>query len=141
VISLGGQIMGIEENKKIVLDAYASLSRGEPEGFYGVLSDDVEWTFFGSHRYAGTFKGRSEIETGLFGSLGELLEGPIKVHVKHVIAEGDKVVIVAKGEAKALNGKDYNNDYCIVVTVQDGKITEMQENLDSELVTDVFGKG
>ena len=133
--------MGIEENKQIVLYAYGSLTNGEPEGFYSRLSDDVEWTFFGSHRYAGTFRGREEIEKGLFGSLGELLEGPIKVHIKQLIAEGDKVVLEAKGESRAKNGKDYNNDYCIIVTVRDGKITEMRENLDSELVTEVFGKG
>ena len=133
--------MGIEENKKIVLDAYACLGRGEPEGFYDSLSDDVEWVFTGSHRYARTFKGRAEIKTGLFGSLGELLEGPIQLRILSVIAEGDKVVIEAKGEARAKNGKDYNNDYCIIVTLRDGKITEMREHLDSELVTEVFGRG
>ena len=133
--------MGIEENKQIVSDAYASLGRGEPEGFFGRLSDDVTWTFFGTHRYAGTLKGKKEIEEDLFGSLGSLLEGPIVVNIKEMIAEGDKVVVEAKGKARALNGKDYNNDYCIIVTVQNGKITDMRENLDSELVTEVFGKG
>jgi hypothetical protein len=133
--------MGIEENKQLVLDAYACLGRGEPEGFFDRLTDDVKWTFFGSHRYAGTFNGKDEIISGLFESLGELLEGPIKVHMRQVIAEGDTVVIEAKGEARGKNGKDYNNDYCIVVTVRDGKIAEMREHLDSELVTDVFGRG
>lgn len=131
--------MGIEENKKLVLDAYASIASGESDGFYDRLADDVEWTFFGGHRYAGTFRGKDEIADGLFASLGSMLEGPIKLQVLQVIAEGDKVVLEAKGESRALNGKDYNNDYCIIVTVRDGKISEMREYLDSELVTHVFG--
>ena len=132
--------MGIEENKQLVLDAYASLTNGEPDGFYDRLTDDVKWTFFGSHRYAGTFNGKDEIANGLFASLGDLLEAPIQVHVRQVIAEGDKVVIEAKGEARGKNGRDYNNDYCIVVTVRDGKIAEMREHLDTELITHVFGQ-
>lgn len=132
--------MGIEENKKLVLDAYACLANGNPDGFYDQLTDDVKWIFFGSHRYAGTFNGKDEIASGLFDSLGEALEGPIELKILQVIAEGDKVVFKGKGKARAKNGKDYNNDYCIVVTVRDGKIAEMREHLDSELVTFVFGR-
>ncbi|HIF08638.1 MAG TPA: hypothetical protein EYQ81_01495, partial [Sneathiellales bacterium] len=57
--------MSIADNKKVVLDAGAAITSGDMEAFYGALSDDVTWTFFGSHRYAGTFKGRKEIEEGI----------------------------------------------------------------------------
>ncbi|HIF10255.1 MAG TPA: hypothetical protein EYQ81_10740 [Sneathiellales bacterium] len=69
------------------------------------------------------------------------LDMGMMVTINQVIAEGDKVVIEAKGKARAKNGKDYNNDYCIIYTVRDGKICDIRENLDSELVTEVFGHG
>jgi ketosteroid isomerase-like protein len=34
----------------------------------------------------------------------------------------------------------YNNKYCLVIAVTDGKIAQVREYLDSELVTAVFGK-
>ena len=48
--------MRIEANKQLVRDAYASISAGNLGGFMDRLSDDVTWTFFGSHRFAKTFQ-------------------------------------------------------------------------------------
>ena len=55
-------------------------------------------------------------------------------------AEGDRVVIEARGEAKTKTGKRYDNSYCIVITVRNDKISAVREYQDSELVTAVFGK-
>ena len=131
--------MGTEENKRVVLDTYAAISAGDLEGFLSHLNEDIRWTFFGTHPYAGTFAGKEDITKRLLSSLAEQLEGPIKVHVKNVIAEGNQVVVEAQGESRAKNGMDYNNVYCLVLRLVDGKISEIHEYLDSELVTAVFG--
>ena len=65
----------------------------------------------------------------------------IQLEIKQLIAEGDKVVSEMLGTSKSTEGKDYNNTYCLILTVQDGKIKEMREYLDTELITEVFGKG
>ena len=104
------------------------------------LSDDATWTFFGSHRFAGTFNGKAEIVAKLFEPLGEVLEDGIKVTINSITAEDDRVIIESKGQARTKSGVDYNNDYCIVVTVRDGLIVAVREYLDSELVTTAFGK-
>ncbi len=131
--------MSTEANKQVVIDAYASIAAGNLEGFMNRLSDDVRWTFFGTHPYAGTFHGKDDILKNLFGSLGEKLEGPIKVHVKNVIAEGDQVVVEAQGESRTKDGRDYNNTYCLVLKLKAGKIAEIREYLDTELVSAIFG--
>ena len=41
---------------------------------------------------------------------------------------------------KTKTGNDYNNTYCIVYKVLDGKIKEITEYLDTELVTAAFGR-
>ncbi|MSR14791.1 MAG: nuclear transport factor 2 family protein [Gammaproteobacteria bacterium] len=116
------------------------MSNGDIAGFMNNLADDVTWTFFGSHRFAGTFKGKEELVAKLFAPLGEVLDGGIKVQIESMTAEGDRVVLEARGEAKTKSGQRYDNSYCIVVTVRNGKVAQVREYLDSELVTAVFRK-
>lgn len=132
--------MSIEANKQLVREAYDSISRGDVDGFMNRLADDVRWTFFGSHRFAGTFNGKAEILEGLFAGLGDQLVDGIKLTLTNVIAEGDQVVVEARGDARTKDGSTYNNIYCYVVTVRAGKIAEMREYLDTELVSNVFGR-
>ena len=133
--------MSTEANKQVVREAYAAISSGDVDGFMNRLADDVEWYFIGSHRFAGTLKGKEEIMNKLFEPLGEALTSTIQLEIKQLIAEGDKVVSEMLGTSKSTEGKDYNNTYCLILTVQDGKIKEMREYLDTELITEVFGKG
>lgn len=131
--------MSVEDNKTLVRAAYDSISAGELDGFMDRLADDVKWTFFGKHRFAGTLVGKEDILNNLLTPLADKLVNGLKVNINTVIAEGDKVVIEATGESKVVGGGTYNNIYCYVVTVRNNKITEMREYLDTELVSDVFG--
>lgn len=132
--------MTIEANKQLVRDTWGAVSAGDVDGFMRRLADDVTWTFFGTHRFAGTFKGRDELVKQLFAPLGAELADGIKVHIDSLTAEGDRVVMEARGEALTKSGQSYNNNYCIVVTLREGKVAQVREYLDSELVTAVFGK-
>lgn len=132
--------MSTAANKKLVQQAWNAISAGDVDSFMAALADDVTWTFFGSHRFAGTFRGKNELVAKLFSPLGEVLEDGIKVRIDSITAEDDRVVIEAKGSARSKSGKAYDNDYCIVITLGDGKIRQVREYLDSELVTSVFGR-
>ena len=132
--------MNLDSNKKLVSDTWGAVSNGDVQGFMNNLSEDVTWTFFGSHRFAGTIRGKEELVAKLFAPLGEVLDGGIKVQIDSMTAEGERVVIEARGEAKTKTGKRYDNSYCIVITVRNDKISAVREYLDSELVTAVFGK-
>ncbi|MBX9605082.1 MAG: hypothetical protein K2Y51_02595 [Gammaproteobacteria bacterium] len=79
--------------------------------------------------------------TGLFTVIGEMLEDGIKLHVKSIVADGGHVIVEGKGQARSKSGLDYNNDYCLAFDVEAGKIQNVREYLDSELVTKVFGHG
>ena len=46
----------------------------------------------------------------------------------------------ARGKSNTKAGGTYNNTYCQVFKVANGKIVEMVEYLDTELVTAAFGK-
>ena len=61
----------------------------------------------------------------------------MKVEVKWIIAEGDKVVIRQSATAKAANGNDYENEYVWVYIVRDGRIAEIEEHVDSKRFADI----
>lgn len=129
-----------ERNKKVVRELYAAISKGDLETYMSYLADDVQWYFIGTHRFGGTFKGKDEIVSKLLTDLAADLEGMIELEIKQLIADGDKVVAEMQGRAMSKAGKAYNNTYCIILTLRDGIVQEIREYLDTELVTEVFGR-
>ena len=55
------------------------------------------------------------------------------------IAEGDYVVVEARGDNVTKSGVRYDNQYCMVWRIEDGKIKEIKEYCDSALVERVLG--
>jgi uncharacterized protein len=55
------------------------------------------------------------------------------------IADGDYVAVEARGDNVTKTGLRYDNHYCLVFRVVDGKIAEIKEYLDSALVERVLG--
>ena len=49
------------------------------------------------------------------------------------------VQTLGKGR-RTKTGNDYNNTYCIVYRLSDGKVKEVTEYCDTELITAAFGK-
>jgi ketosteroid isomerase-like protein len=130
--------MGAAENKEVV------RQMREAKGIDGILatmSDDVRWTIIGTTKFSGTMNGKQEIVDKLFKPIFAQLETPGSNVVDNIIAEGDYVVVQQRGTGRrAKSGKDYNNTYCIVYKLADGKIKEITEYLDTELVTSAFGR-
>ena len=46
---------------------------------------------------------------------------------------GDRVVVLARGEVKTVRGEDYNNEYCFVFRMREGKVLEVREYCDTAL--------
>lgn len=132
--------MSTAANKQLVEETWGAVSDGNVEKFLDGLADDVTWTFFGTHRFAGTFRGKQELLEKLFAPLGEVLDGGIRVKILSMTAEGDRVVAEMKGDARSKDGVEYNNDYCLVIEIANGRIQHVREYLNSELVTAVFGR-
>jgi len=128
-----------ETNKRLVLDAYVALNSGDAAGYFARMADDVQITYFGSHRFSRTFRGKQDLMKNFVPPLREGLDDSIKLHVKNVIGEGDQVVVEAQGEARTKDGLDYNNLYCIVLRLANDKIVEIREYMDTDLTQKIFG--
>jgi len=131
--------MGTNENKRLVLDFYAAGARGDMDACFAMLADDVVWTNIGSTKFSGTYTGRQQLAENLLGPLFGQLKAGIASEVEQLVAEGDTVVAQTSGTAETLDGNPYNNTYCQVITVRDGRIAAVTEYMDTALIDAVFG--
>lgn len=127
--------MSTIENKKVVEQFF----KGGADPL-SALSDDVRWTVIGTTAFSGIYNGKQEVVAKLFGPLMARLQGPGSMDVKNVVAEGECVVVQAQGKDRITqDGRPYNNTYCIVLRLRDGKVVEIDEYCDTELITAAFG--
>jgi uncharacterized protein len=127
-------------NKQLLQHVYAEISKGNVQPLLDSLADDVEWTIIGSTVLSGTSRGKQEVIDKLLKPIrARLADGPIVFQPERFIAEGEYVVMQAHCRATALSGKPYNNTYCIVCRIVDGKVKEMVDYIDTELITTALG--
>jgi len=132
--------MGAAENKQFISNMFAELSKGNGDAFLNALADDVSFTIIGSTKYSGTFKGKQELINKLLAPLNAQVEGGMTITPHNLIADGDFVAMQARGKALSKNGRRYDNTYCHVFRFANGKVQEVTEYLDTELITSAFGK-
>jgi len=132
--------MGTAENKQVVLDFYAAGARGDMDACMALLADDIEWTNIGSTRFSGTFSGKQALVEELIDPLFGQLRNGISSQIERLTAEGDIVVAQTSGTAATHDGAQYNNTYCQVIRIADGKFADVTEYLDTALIDAVFGK-
>ncbi|MEW6296484.1 MAG: nuclear transport factor 2 family protein [Thermodesulfobacteriota bacterium] len=130
--------MGAAENKKVIQDVFAAWARGDGAAFFNILADDVRWTVIGSCPVSRTYTSRQAFLEGAAKPLSEKLAGPIQPTVRNVLAEGDMVVVQWDGKATTKSGKPYNNSYCWVMRMENGKVKEGTAYIDTELVSELW---
>jgi uncharacterized protein len=132
--------MGAAENKQFISNMFAELSKGNGDAFLNALADDVSFTIIGSTKYSGTFKGKQELINKLLAPLNAQIEGGMTITPDNLIADGDFVAMQARGKALSKNGRRYDNTYCHVFRFANGKVQQVTEYLETELITSAFGK-
>jgi ketosteroid isomerase-like protein len=104
-----------------------------------VLADDVRYVVTGTTRFSGTFVGRDDIMARLLGPLFAVLDGGIAMAVDSLFGDGDLVAMETRGRAATKDGGRYDNRYCFVFRFRDGRLAEIHEHLDTDLVRRVLG--
>jgi len=127
--------MSAAENKKLLESIFSELSVGNSRPFVEAMADDFSWTVTGTTKWSKKYAGKSVVLGELFGTLTSRMDGRIKTIPDRFIAEDDVVVVEAHGSNTTKSGKPYNNRYCFVFRVSAGKLKEVTEYLDTELVS------
>ena len=123
------------ENKEIVQDAFAELAEGNGRVFVDLLGDDIRWRIIGTTEWSGTWQGKEEVRRGLLDPLFAQFATPYRNRAIRLIAEGDHVVIECRGDVTTKAGRPYRNTYCYVCRMDGGKVRELTEYCDTELLT------
>jgi len=126
--------VGTAENKQLLQDIFAATARGDSRPLVDAMADDFRWTIAGSGQWARTYD-KQAVMSELFPALRARIEGRIKMIPQRVLADGDFVVVEARGDNVTKDGKPYNNSYCFVFRLTGGKLAEVTEYMDTELVT------
>lgn len=130
--------MSAADNKRLLQHIYLELSNGNSRPFVEAMADDFTWIALGTTTWSGIYAGKKAVIEELFASLRNEMEGRIKTVPHRFIADEDAVVVEARGDNITKAGKPYRNTYCMVFRVENGRLKECVEYMDTELVTKVL---
>jgi len=131
--------MSAQENKRLMQEIYSKLATGDGSLFVEHLADDVVMRVTGRNSWSQTFTGKETLLRNLYGVVRSLTQEPRKTTPVRVIADDDHVVVEARGEMLRKDGVPYENEYCLVFRLKNGKLIEMREYLDSALCERILG--
>jgi ketosteroid isomerase-like protein len=115
-------------NKELVLEFWAT----PPAGKGACLTDDATWHLPGSvGRKFGTADLHGEQAKGIFVASTEVYEPGGAIDVLHVLAEDDLVTLHCTLHARTRAGHDYHGSYHMLFRVEDDRIAEVWEFLDT----------
>ena len=126
-------------NKQLVQHIFAALSQGDSKPLVDSMDDAFRWVITGQNAWSRSFDGKQAVLTQLFGALRSVIAGRIANTALRLFADGDHVIVEARGHNTTRAGRPYNNEYCFVIRVADGKLQELIEYADTELVTAALG--
>jgi ketosteroid isomerase-like protein len=75
----------------------------------------------------------------LYGYVRSLVERGSRTIPLNIFADGDHVIVEARGAMMTRTGKKYDNEYCLIYRFEDGKIVEVREYCDSVLCEERLG--
>ena len=131
--------MGVADNKQIVMSFFDAGKRGDFDACFDLIADDITWANIGSTNLSGTYRGKTELMDKLLGPLFGQLKAGISSSIDKLLGEDDYVVALTSGTAETTDGRSYNNRYCQVIRIRDGKFMEVTEYFDTELAGSIFG--
>jgi uncharacterized protein len=137
--------MSAAANRKLIEQIFAAAGNPDPAArdralFVGSLADDATWVVTGQYSWSRAFAGKQSILNDLHGHVRSLLVERARTIAHRFIADGDHVVVEARGDNVTRTGARYDNDYCLVFRLEDGKIKEVREYCDSVLVERALGE-
>ena len=126
-----------QQSREVVQRCIDALNSGNAEGFLGCFSPDLEFDMPGTTPVSGKTKGLAAF-TEVVTNVAKYLDVLITIKVFNFIAAGEWVVTEANGHGVTKKGKDYNNRYCHLWQVRNGKIVKFVEYNDTDLVNRVL---
>ncbi|MFD6355455.1 nuclear transport factor 2 family protein [Nocardia tengchongensis] len=126
------------DNKTTIRAVFDELAKGNGRALTDAMSDDCRWTFPGVWSWAGTWEPKTVVVHDLLRPLMAQFRGDYRMVADSLLADGDQVVVQARGAGTTLDGEPYPQTYCLILRMADGRITEVVEHCDTALVERVL---
>jgi len=126
--------MSTKQNKQLLEDVFARLAAGDGEAFVDAMADDVRWTLTGDTPWSRTYAGKQAVRDELLAPLFAQFADQYTNVAQSFTADEDRVVVEARGHVTTTAGKPYENTYCFVFRLADGKVAAITEYFDTQLV-------
>jgi uncharacterized protein len=125
--------MGAAENKQLMIEIFDGLAEGDGRRLIAAMAEDFCWKMIGTTAWSGVYQGKADVQTRLLGPLAAQF-GRYSHVQDRITAEDDRVVVECRGNVTTTAGKAYNNTYCWVCRIAEGKLVELVEYMDTALV-------
>ncbi|WP_433758856.1 nuclear transport factor 2 family protein [Nocardia sp. CA-135398] len=129
--------MSAAANKKLVEHIFDQMSKGNTRAMAEAMAEDFRWIFPGNWSWSRTWEPKTVV-------LNELLRPLMTQFTEYrsaadfVIAEDDRVVAQVRGHGITTGGEPYEQTYCFVFRIANGRLTEVIEHCDTALVERVL---
>jgi ketosteroid isomerase-like protein len=134
-----GRYMNIEDNKKLVSEMLSRFSNSDIPAALETMADDVSWWIAGKADALPASGTYSKVQiAGIFRRMLSQLKDGLRMTVKGMTAEGDRVAVEVESYGELKNGRVYNQEYHMLMVIRDGKISAVREYLDTQHVFAVW---
>ncbi|HUA81223.1 MAG TPA: nuclear transport factor 2 family protein [Dyella sp.] len=134
---MGSQSKQAQTATEVVSAAIDALNEGNAEAFLGSFSDDLHFRMPGTTPVSCETRGLAAF-TKVVTDVAGYLEVLITIRVTNFISCGDWVVTESVGHGVTKKGQSYDNNYCHLWHVKDGKIDKFTEYNDTDLILRVL---
>lgn len=119
---------------------FANVSEsGFGEDFATALAEDLVFTATGTSPLAGRYSNKTEYREKVLGRLHDRLATPLRPSVEQFLVDGEWATVRFRTEGvRGVNGSDCSMQYCWLIRVVDGWITEIIGFYDSKKMNDLF---
>jgi ketosteroid isomerase-like protein len=131
--------MSPAENKQLVQHIFTELANHNSRPLLDSMADDFRFEVIGSTKWSRAYEGKQTVIDELFAPLMAAIDGRLTNVPFRFIADGDFVVVETRGRNRTRRGMDYNNTYCNVLRLEDGRLKEWTEYSDTQLVAAALG--
>jgi uncharacterized protein len=98
---------------------------------FDLLHEDVVWTVAGEGPMSGTYHGKQAFLQEAVAPITRRLKTAIRPTLRQIVAQGEEVVVFWQGEATAVDGTPYRNQYAWQLTFEQGQIVRAVAYLDT----------
>lgn len=124
-------------NEQVILDFFDAFAHSDRERIRKLLHPDAVWEQMSrSMPGAADYRGQEAIVDNLLNKIFGAFDTPpgTRVVLNTLLSKGDLVVAETESREFSRDGRAYNNLYCWVFKVRDGRVAVVREYFDSNYV-------